>query len=58
MTEVQPSPVSRPCRKVTRHDDLYSTCPRCGHIHQGERECGEDMGGGRICRCEMECVPA
>ena len=30
------------------------TCPRCGHVHQGDRECGEQIGGGRICRCEME----
>jgi hypothetical protein len=29
------------------------TCPRCGHVHQRAYECGEDMGGGRICRCEM-----
>jgi hypothetical protein len=33
------------------------TCPRCGHIHEGASECGEDMGGGRICRCELS-VPA
>jgi hypothetical protein len=33
------------------------TCPRCGHVHQGEAECGEQMGGGRICRCEVD-VPA
>jgi hypothetical protein len=36
---------------------LQDTCPRCGHIHQGEAECGEDLGGGRICRCELP-VPA
>lgn len=36
---------------------LENTCPRCGHIHQGEAECGEDLGGGRICRCELP-VPA
>jgi hypothetical protein len=29
-------------------------CPRCGHVHQGEKECGEPLGGGRICRCELE----
>ncbi|HEX3941557.1 MAG TPA: hypothetical protein VHX11_08765 [Acidobacteriaceae bacterium] len=34
-----------------------STCPRCGHIHQGLSECGEQLGGGRVCRCEMA-VPA
>ena len=33
------------------------TCPRCGHVHQGSAECGEEIGGGRICRCELE-VPA
>lgn len=32
---------------------IESTCPRCGHIHQGEAECGEEMGGGRLCRCEL-----
>jgi hypothetical protein len=33
------------------------TCPRCGHIHQGDTECGEPIGGGRVCRCELD-VPA
>jgi hypothetical protein len=37
--------------------DHLRTCPRCGHIHEGASECGEDMGGGRICRCELS-VPA
>lgn len=31
---------------------LDLTCPHCGHIHQsGEKECGEPVGGGRVCRC-------
>ena len=34
------------------------TCPRCGHVHQADAECGEALGGGRICRCEFEGVPA
>jgi hypothetical protein len=34
------------------------SCPRCGHVHQGDAECGEPIGGGRICRCEFEAVPA
>jgi hypothetical protein len=29
-------------------------CHRCGHQHEGDRECGVDCGGGRLCRCEME----
>lgn len=29
------------------------TCPRCGHKHEGERECGVSMGGGGLCRCEL-----
>jgi hypothetical protein len=29
-------------------------CPRCGHVHQGEKECGEEMGANRFCRCELE----
>lgn len=33
---------------------LDSTCPRCGHIHEGVGECGMAMGNGRHCRCEME----
>jgi hypothetical protein len=36
---------------------LHDTCPRCGHIHEGGFECGAEMGGGRICRCELG-VPA
>jgi hypothetical protein len=31
-----------------------NVCPRCGHIHNNEKECGEKIGGGRVCRCEME----
>jgi hypothetical protein len=31
---------------------LLSTCPRCGHVHQGSEECGEDLGGAGKCRCE------
>lgn len=29
-------------------------CPRCGHVHQGIGECGMPIGGGRVCRCELE----
>lgn len=36
---------------------MHDTCPRCGHVHQGEAECGELLGGGRVCRCELS-VPA
>jgi hypothetical protein len=45
--------------RIERRDrrPLDETCPRCGHIHQGDSECGEQMGGGRICRCELS-VPA
>lgn len=31
-----------------------STCPRCGHIHEGVGECGTQMGKDRLCRCDME----
>jgi hypothetical protein len=30
------------------------TCPDCGHVHQDENECGQAMGGGRVCRCERK----
>jgi hypothetical protein len=36
---------------------LDPTCPRCGHTHEGENECGTYLGGQRFCRCELE-VPA
>lgn len=36
--------------EVMEIDDI---CPRCGHLHQGDSECGLPMGGGRICRCEL-----
>jgi hypothetical protein len=29
-------------------------CHRCGHVHEGSKECGVLIGGDRICRCEME----
>jgi hypothetical protein len=48
---------NRPCPKVIPRGQFDDTCPRCGHVHQGSGECGEQMGGGRICRCETE-VPA
>jgi hypothetical protein len=35
----------------------HATCPRCGHVHEGISECGIEIGGGRICRCELS-VPA
>ena len=38
-----------------RYED--ATCPRCGHVHEGDGECGVFIGGGRYCRCELE-VPA
>ena len=48
----------RPVSKVTCRSldgrNLDSSCPRCGHVHEGLAECGCDLGGGRICRCEME----
>ena len=30
------------------------TCPHCGHVHQGEKECEEKLGSDRICRCEQK----
>jgi hypothetical protein len=38
--------------RMTR--SLQRTCPRCGHVHEGDRECGAFMGGGGFCRCEVE----
>lgn len=50
-TEVPKLHEFRPRSKVTKLDD---TCPRCGHVHQENSECGCPMGGGRTCRCDME----
>lgn len=36
---------------------LDKTCPRCGHLHEGDAECGVLLGSGRVCRCEVP-VPA
>ena len=45
----------RPCPKVTNtHRSWSDTCPRCGHIHEGEMECGASMGKDRLCRCDLE----
>ena len=33
------------------------TCPRCGHIHEGDKECGVIVPGAGVCRCELQ-VPA
>jgi hypothetical protein len=42
------------CPKVMRESrrSIDDTCPRCGHVHQHDSECGEQMGGGRVCRCD------
>jgi len=50
---VLPQPVTLSPVEVVQLTHL-ATCPRCGHIHQGQSECGEEMGAGRICRCELE----
>jgi len=40
-----------------RGREIDRTCPRCGHVHEGEKECGAEMGRGTCCRCDLE-VPA
>ena len=37
----------------SRQRSIGDTCPRCGHIHHEDSECGEPLGGSRICRCEF-----
>lgn len=57
------SALLREIEAVIDHEEMQRTvpvsrvCPRCGHVHQGDSECGQEMGPGRICRCELE-VPA
>ena len=35
---------------------LHATCPGCGHLHEGDGECGSYIGSGKFCRCEKEVV--
>ncbi len=46
-------PPSAALKRVCDRLAGFNTCPRCGHIHQGESECGQEMGGGGFCRCEL-----
>jgi hypothetical protein len=46
-----------PTMTLSHERTIQDTCPRCGHIHEGINECGADIGGSRICRCELS-VPA
>lgn len=50
----RPRPWEISPQKATKAEDY---CCRCGHVHQGVGECGENMGGGGFCRCQMEGVP-
>lgn len=54
MARTAPCFVNTAARRLRATGRVIDTCPRCGHVHQGDRECGEQIGGGRICRCEME----
>lgn len=47
----------REIQSLARSVDLVKFCPRCGHVHEGFKECGSEIGAGRICHCELE-VPA
>jgi hypothetical protein len=40
-------------RILASRANLDKTCPRCGHVHEGDSECGQFMGGGGYCRCEL-----
>lgn len=48
------NPGTRPKVTLRQEQSRWNdTCPRCGHIHQNESECREQLGGGRICRCDL-----
>lgn len=51
------APIEIRTRPRTMSRSVHDTCPRCGHVHEGDRECGVEIGRGQLCRCEME-VPA
>lgn len=44
----------KPRSAVRPPQPRWDTCPRCGHVHGGIGQCGMEMGGGGLCRCEME----
>jgi len=46
-TSSRPTTVTR--EQQRRWDEM---CPRCGHLHVEDDECGFPIGGGRTCRCE------
>jgi len=38
------------------HDErtaLRRICHSCGHIHE-DKQCGKDMGGAGVCKCDVE----
>jgi len=49
--------IDNPNSAIARRNLIDRTCPDCGHVHHGDDECGEELGGGRVCRCERR-VPA
>lgn len=53
-TEVSIAAGSRPRPQVIRQEQPRwdRTCHNCGHVHEGEEECGVFMGGGGYCKCE------
>jgi hypothetical protein len=30
---------------------VLDCCPRCGHVHHDQKECGEEIGPGKTCGC-------
>jgi hypothetical protein len=52
--ELQATPKALPPAPQPRYD---STCPRCGHKHTGDGECGMFMGmSAGYCKCDVEVV--
>lgn len=59
-TQVSSEPGNSTATKVTSDYGRLANlewCPRCGHVHIEDSECGFPIGGGRTCRCEKQ-VPA
>jgi hypothetical protein len=40
----------------SKEENWEDTCNRCGHIHEGMKECGFCVPGAGVCKCEFEIV--
>ena len=54
LAEATKPTIARALGTVPPQPRWNNNCPRCGHVHEEVSECGMKLGGGRVCRCDME----